>query len=74
MNFSADEWKTMEKKCGKGDNSICDEMGKKLADAQCPGSAGKTDCVYSYTKQSNCGSLEPRCNEVDKIIESFNLK
>lgn len=75
MNFSADEWKAMEKKCNRGDSTICDDMGKKLADAQCPGSAGGTDCVYSYTKQPNCsGALAARCNEVDKIMESFNLK
>ena len=74
MNFSADEWKTMEKKCNKGDNNICDAMGKKLADSQRPSiGAGNSDSVYSYTIQPNCGSFEARCNEVDKIMESFKM-
>lgn len=74
MVFSADEWKAMERKCNRGNKNICGDMGKKLADTTCTGLAGNEDCIYSYVKQPNCGgSHEVRCNEVDKIIESFKI-
>lgn len=74
VTYSADEWKAMAKKCNKGDSSVCDEMGTKLADTTCPGFADNTDCVYSYTKQPNCpGSLTTRCDEVDTIMANFKL-
>ncbi|HLM84437.1 MAG TPA: hypothetical protein VK254_04500 [Candidatus Bathyarchaeia archaeon] len=74
LTYSADEWKAMEKKCNRSNSDACDDMGTKLADTQCSDSEGDSDCIYSYIKQPNCGgSIEGRCKDIDKIMESFQL-
>lgn len=75
VNYSADEWKALDKKCSKGDSSVCGIMGTKLAGTQCADSSESADCVYGYTKAADCsGALAAKCNEVDKIMASFKLK
>jgi hypothetical protein len=68
--FSADEWSDIEKNCQK--ENTCDEVGKMIA----KGADSNGDkWVYAYTKPEDCPkSIEAKCNFVDKIIESFNLK
>lgn len=74
FTYSADEWKAMEKKCNRGNAEVCDRIGTKLADTVCPGFAGDTDCVYSFTKEPNCpASFTAQCGEVDKIMQSFKI-
>jgi len=69
--FSADEWFDIEKSCQE-EESTCDAAGKMIAKGA---DSNGDEWVYAYIKPENCPkSIEAKCNFVDKIIESFNLK
>ncbi|MDP1846103.1 MAG: hypothetical protein Q8L09_05215 [Candidatus Moranbacteria bacterium] len=65
--FSTDEWKKLEKGCQNENSLFCEAAGTKIAE--------KNESVYAYDKISNCPSvMENKCDLVDKIIDSFQLK
>lgn len=70
--FSEEEWKDVTESCQNDKKDICDAAGvliKETTDSEDNGWA------YSYTKFPGCPkSIEAKCNLVDKIIESFQLK
>jgi hypothetical protein len=68
LNFSSGEWTKLEKGCEKGNLVFCEAMGKKIAE--------KDGSVYAYNKASGCSNSnsESKCNLIDKIIGSFQLK
>lgn len=66
--FSSGEWAKLEKGCEKGDLVFCGAMGKKIDE--------KDGSAYAYIKGDGCLSDKPesKCNLIDKIIGSFQLK
>jgi len=67
LKFTAKEWTKLETGCGKGDVSYCDAMGKKITE--------KDGDVYAYITEPECPkTFEARCHEIDKVLESFQLK
>jgi hypothetical protein len=65
--FSSDEWSDIEKDCQKEKKDVCDAAGKLIAQ--------NDEWVYAYTKPNDCPkNIVTKCNLVDKIIGSFNLR